>query len=81
MQLLLLLFSICRSVELTQQNSYSISYLLGPVTTQWLDSDGVVTTVNCQQQRDYTGDYTAIGSSSHRTAGSCQCVTPQSLSA
>ena len=26
-----------------QQNSYSISHLLGTVTTQWLESDSVVT--------------------------------------
>ena len=31
------------TITLTQQNSHSISYLL--VTTQWLDSDGVVTAV------------------------------------
>ena len=42
----------------TQQNSYSISHLLGTVTTKWLDSDSVVTVVNCWQH----GDYTAIGS-------------------
>ena len=45
----------------TEQNSYSISHLLGTVTTPSLDSDGVVTVVNCQQHSDY-GDYTAIGS-------------------
>ena len=33
----------------TQQNSYSISHLLGTVTRQWLDSDGIVTVDNCQQ--------------------------------
>ena len=38
----------------TQQKSYSISHLLGTVTTQCLESDGVVTIVNCQQHSDYT---------------------------
>ena len=33
----------------TQENSYSISHLLGTVTTQWLDSDGVVTVDNCRR--------------------------------
>ena len=42
----------------TQQNSYSISHLLGTVTTQWLDSDSVVTVDNCQQH----GDWAASGS-------------------
>ena len=40
----------------TRQNSYSISHLLGTVTTQWLDSDSVVTIVNCQQHSDNTVD-------------------------
>ena len=40
----------------TQQNSYSISHLLGTVTTQWLDSDGIVTVDNCRQHSDYTDD-------------------------
>ena len=43
----------------TQQNSYSISYLQDRETTWWLNSDIVVTVVNCWQQ----GDYTAIGTS------------------
>ena len=38
----------------TQQNSYSINHLLGAVTTQWLDSDGVVTVDNCQQHSYFT---------------------------
>ena len=38
----------------TQQNSFSISHLLGTVITLWLDSDGVVTVDNCWQHRDYT---------------------------
>ena len=42
----------------TLENSYSISHLLGTVTTQWLDSDGVVTVDNCQQH----GDWAANGS-------------------
>ena len=29
----------------TQQNSYSISHLLGTVTTEWRGSDSLVTTV------------------------------------
>ena len=33
----------------TQQNSYSISHLLGTVTSLWLDSDCVVTFDNCLQ--------------------------------
>ena len=32
----------------TQQNSYSVSHLLGTVTTLWLDSDYVVTVDNCR---------------------------------
>ena len=43
----------------TQQNSYSISHLLGTVTTLWLDSDCVVTIDNCRRH----GEYTAICSS------------------
>ena len=35
----------------TQQNSYSISHLLGTVTTWWLDSDGVIKAVNCWEHR------------------------------
>ena len=39
----------------SQQNSYSISHLLGTaVTTLWLDSDSVVTIVNCRQLVEYT---------------------------
>ena len=37
-----------------QHNSYSICHLLGTVTTLWLDSDSVVTFVNCRQHGDYT---------------------------
>ena len=37
----------------SQQNSYSISYLLGTVTTQWLDSDSVVPVDNCRQHGDF----------------------------
>ena len=44
------------ALNVTQQNSYSISHLLGTVTTQWLDSNGVVTVVNCRQHGDYTVD-------------------------
>ena len=33
----------------TQQNFGSISHLLGTMTTQWLDSDHVITIVNCRQ--------------------------------
>ena len=43
----------------TQQISYSISHLLGTVTTLWLDSDRVVPVDDCRQ----SGDYTAVGSS------------------
>ena len=52
----------------TQQNSFSISHLLGTVTTHWLDSDGVVTVVNCQQH----GGYTVDNLCSHRATSSCQ---------
>ena len=38
-------YSILFAIMATQQNSYSISHLLGIVTTQSLDSDGVVTAV------------------------------------
>ena len=37
------------TVSCKQQNSYSISHLLDTVTTQWLDSDSVVTIANCRQ--------------------------------
>ena len=50
----------------TQQHSYSISNLLGTMTTQWLVSDGVVTVGNCRQHGDYTVDQLC----SHRAAGS-----------
>ena len=40
----------------TQQSSYSVGHLLGTVTTRWLDSDRVVTVVNCQKHGDYTVD-------------------------
>ena len=33
------------SLKSTQQKTYSISHLLGTVTTQWVDSDGVVTVI------------------------------------
>ena len=39
---------------ITQQNSYSISHLLGIVTTQWLHSDGVVTVLLSVSNSDYT---------------------------
>ena len=56
----------CDANAITQQNSYSNSHLLGTVTAQWLDSDGVVTVDNCRQQGDYTVDqlcsYHAAGS-------------------
>ena len=42
--------------NITQQNSYSISHLLATATTQWLDSDSVVTVDNCRQHGDYTVD-------------------------
>ena len=38
---------------LSQQNSYSIGHLLVTVTTQWPDTDSIVTTDNCQQHSDY----------------------------
>ena len=60
----------CLSEYLTQQNSYSISHLLGTVTTQWLDSDGVVSVVNCRQHGDH-GDYTVDQLCSHCADGSC----------
>ena len=41
----------------TQQNSYSISHLLGTVTRQsWYYSPGVVAVDNCHQHSDYTVD-------------------------
>ena len=40
----------------TRQNSYSISHLLGTVTTQCVVSDGVVTVDNCRQHDDYIVD-------------------------
>ena len=44
------------------------SVILGTVTTQWLDSDDVVTIVDCPQHGDYTVDQLC----SQRAAGSCQ---------
>ena len=44
------------TILITQENSYSASHLLGTVTTQWLDSDGVVTVDNCWQHGDYIVD-------------------------
>ena len=41
------------SLIFTLQNSYSINPQYDTVTTPWLDSDGVVTIVNCQQHSDY----------------------------
>ena len=64
----------------TQQNSYSISHLLGTVTTWRLDSDSIVTVANCRQQGDCAvvtvlpavnnSDYTVTDQSlcSHSTA-------------
>ena len=43
---------ICYDKNYTHQNSYSMSYLLGTVTKQWLDRESVITTVNCQQHSD-----------------------------
>ena len=54
-------------VQYTQQNSYSISHLLGTVTTQWLDGDSVVKVVNCRQHCDYTVDQLC----SHCAASHC----------
>ena len=45
--------SKCCRHRCTQQNSYSISHLLGTVITQWLDSDSIVTIDNCQQHSDW----------------------------
>ena len=50
----------------TQQNSYSISHLHGTVTTQWLDSNSLVTIVKSWQHGDYTVDQLC----SHRAADS-----------
>ena len=60
------MLTYCYCYYYTQQNSYSISHLSSTVTTQWLDSDGVVTFVNYRQQGDYTVDQLC----SHRAAGS-----------
>ena len=38
----------------TQQNSSSISHILGTLTMPWLNSDDVVTVDNCLQHGDYT---------------------------
>ena len=57
--------SVC-NWEITQQNSYSIRYLLGTVTTKWPHSDGVVTVDNYWQH----GDYTVNQLCSHHAAGS-----------
>ena len=40
-------------VKLTQQNSFSISHLLDTVTTQWPDSDSVVTFDDSQQHGNW----------------------------
>ena len=53
-------------IIITQQNYYSISHLLGTVTTQWLDRDDVVIVDNCQQHSEYTVDQLC----SHCAAGS-----------
>ena len=45
---------LSRKKSTTQQKSYFISHLLVTVTTQWLNSDGVVTVVNYRQHNDYT---------------------------
>ena len=42
----------------TQQSSFSISHLLGTVTTLWLDRDCAVTVDNCR----HSGDWAANGS-------------------
>ena len=42
--------------EFKHKNSYSISHLLGTVTTRWQNSDGVVTIDICPQQGDYAID-------------------------
>ena len=70
--------SLLSFVYFTRENSYSIGHILGIVTTQWLDndgvvtvvldSDGVVTVVNCWQRSDYTIDQLCI----HCAASSCQ---------
>ena len=51
---------------ITQQNSYSVSRLLGTMNAQWLDSDGVVTVDNCRHHGDFTVDQLC----SHHAAGS-----------
>ena len=57
--------------KLSQQNSYSVSYLLGTVTGLWLDSNcNCVTVDNCRQSGDYTAIHWQL---SHRgSAGSFQ---------
>ena len=39
-------------MQVTQENSYSIGHLWGTVTTQWQDSESVVTVANCRQHSD-----------------------------
>ena len=44
----------------TQQNSYSISHLPDTVTTQWLDSDSVVTVDKCQQHGEWAANDSVV---------------------
>ena len=64
-----LLWTTATRDSYTAKLFYSIESLLGTVTTQYLDSNSVVTVVNCQQQSDYT---IIDQLCSHHGAGSCQ---------
>ena len=48
------------SCQVSQENSYSISHLLGTVTASWLDSDGKVTIDNCRQHGDWASNGSVV---------------------
>ena len=63
----------------TQQNSYSISHLLDIVTTQWMDSDSVVTVGIWLQHGDWATNGSVVTICCWHFVKSDYTVTVQSL--
>ena len=52
--------SECQLLGLDMTNAHWLKMERLAVTTQWRDSDGVVTVDNCQQHGDYTVDLVTV---------------------
>ena len=59
----------------TRQNSYSINHLLNKVTTQWLDSDSVVTFDNRRHHSDlaFNGSVVIVNNSDYTVTAQSPC--------